>query len=235
MSAAFFMAGIHRPASASQEPASLVSELFQHANLPLGRLNVVHWFSAQEQSLMQSSIPAGVPGFTWLPQPMNEHFILQAVCRALANGDQELALLGSSGAWGLSVVLLASPQVAGRYNVLPAARFVAGVSLPVQEISSVKDRLEDILQAQIVPEEMEVEGEEGQEQRLKEPEPIELSWLAGEVEGVTAPAARILPPEGDPLCQFNALMQSLAQEQGSYGLLVQRSAGAALASLFEGV
>lgn len=215
----------------------------------------------------QVALPTQAPLFTWQAGGLLDHFVLQSVARGLKTGSRDIVLVVQDWwdetlpepAQAAAALLLASPAVVGRYNLMPLAhlRWMVSLAAPGTEML--------VTVAAVLGEQSAAE-QETERRRLEEaqaalqssvtaaslpdiahdylPGPGAISWLASgvpfevsDVNSVFPQARRLLalPPAASGDCfLLDSLLKALTNSRQQWGLLL--SAGQernALATLIE--
>ncbi len=201
MSEAYCFASLLMP-STNDPIASLCSSV----GLRPQRIDVLHRLDAPD-----TQADPGLPVFDWPAAPLLDHFVLQQVCAALADGKMELAVICQFGGDQAAAVLLGGPAAVGRYNLPPEARLQ-----PLTPLS----------------------GESGLASRAAAaalgalPEDGRITHLAGDLTADVLPlleAAQALDEKRGVLFQLQALLAARAD----WSLLASHTAGAGLITLLE--
>jgi hypothetical protein len=88
--------------------------------------------SSGASAITLNSIKPGAPVLSWHSATLLDHFIMQAVCRQLEQGQGELLAVIQEGLAGLSGLVLAGATAIGRHNLMPEASLTP---LPAQKSS----------------------------------------------------------------------------------------------------
>jgi hypothetical protein len=114
--------------------AELCGLLQTQAGIRAAWVEELHWLATTP---VQTRNPGGgflgsLPFFHWDMPGMEDHFLLQAVGRAVILEQRSLVIIVEEKQGKLAALALASPRAIGRYNLLPHARLVFLPSLQLK-------------------------------------------------------------------------------------------------------
>jgi hypothetical protein len=161
-----------------------------------------------------NDIKPGAPVLSLLSAPLLDHFVLQAVCRQLEQGQGELLAVIQEGLAGLSGLVLAGATAIGRHNLMPEASLTP---LPAQKSSDGLNGLFEALAKYLLGLEI---------------NPDQVIWIAA-----VDPFTRTTTPEFGPfnkaqwlprprksdvgiVRRTNQLVSRLIKKKSGYGLLI---------------
>jgi hypothetical protein len=234
MSEAYIIA-VHTGPAETGAPV-LTEILLQSVGIQPRRVQDIHWVGWQGLSTAHADLEIGASTalFHWPETPLMTHHLLHSLARIIEAGERDIIVLGQFNPnREAAVLLLASPVIVGRYNLLPRARLskrlvhpTAGFLAAARFALEVKEPQED-------------------EETTVPAEPVELSWLAaaapfgsGELKDIFPGASWLLPgtaePAVDDLCMLVHLLNRLEERRQGYGMLVSESPwGTTMGTLIE--
>jgi hypothetical protein len=231
-------------AALEDDPAQLLTRnLLDSVGIPARRVQEIYWVGLEEVlkqdgqkiASAQQESGSGTAVFLWPQSPLLAHHTLHALARTIEAGERDMIILGQLGNnLEGAVLLLASPVVVGRYNLLPRARIGKRIVHPSAGFLGAAHSA------------LETRAEESEdEETAVSPGAADVSWLAAAAPIGSEPLEKVFPaadwllPASTEAPAFDlfllvCLLKRLEEMRQPCGMLVSASSwGTTMGTLIE--